>query len=271
MLYFLSAVTFATVSCNVWFIIHAQHWRLRAVRMSASSPRSTPGGTRRRRSVSAVVIAEDAECRRSPRVALLNTTKNATNRADSTPSVQTAQEQQLWLPSLLRDYCGLADSPADADGAWAGCCLPVEQYSVIYSLSWLSLCTGVYCLYRQGWPGTPTLDPIAAAPFGVWLTSLLYWHRPNYGWRRTFDIAYVQAALWYQLYRAWQAGGPAWHGYLTITLVGMACYLLGQYCRYTLGSVWASTLLHCMVHILGNAGNILLYSYALYPPAALDS
>ena len=148
---------------------------------------------------------------------------------------------------------GLVDAAPDADGLYGGCVLPPGPSAYLWRLSWLSLLSAVVALSR----GHHGLLPV---PLGVWATSTLYWWRPDHSWRRYLDIGCVQFALWYQVYRASRAQHAL--AYYALTLSGMAFFALGS--RVS-ASPWASALCHGMVHILGNAANICLYSGTIPP------
>jgi hypothetical protein len=104
---------------------------------------------------------------------------------------------------------------------------------------------------------------IALCPFGVFLTSINYWHKPDYSWRRYFDMAYVQCAIFYQCYRSYRAQNATYH--YTLMLLGISSYILGIY-YYKKNLLWHSTYAHCMLHIIANIANIILYSGYIPPP-----
>jgi hypothetical protein len=98
-----------------------------------------------------------------------------------------------WL-----ERAGFVDEPADPDGTWSGMILPRKNYQLLWALSWLSLVSAIVAVVRG-------MYDLAVVPFGVWLTSLLYWYKPDYSWRRYADMIWVQVALWYQVARAYGA------------------------------------------------------------------
>ena len=155
-------------------------------------------------------------------------------------------------PALLLRL-GLVDAAPDADGLFNGCVLPPGPSAYLWRLSWLSLASAVVAVLR----GHLDLVPV---PLGVWLTSLLYWWRPNYSWRRYLDIACVQFALWYQVFRATHAQHRV--PYYVLTFAGVPFFLLGTYLS---ASPWSSALCHGMIHILANAANVWLYSGTVAP------
>lgn len=97
----------------------------------------------------------------------------------------------------------------------------------------------------------------AICPGTVFLTSIFYWQKPDYSYRRYVDMVAVHSALIYQHSFAYQ------YEYATPYYVVMTCamllYPVGVY-YYTLKEDWSSTYTHLFVHILGNFANIILYS-----------
>lgn len=162
--------------------------------------------------------------------------------------VGTVREPPNTL-QLLVGMLGFQESTADEDGFYSGMILPPDQAAFLWGLSWLSLLAGILAITRAYYD-------LAAVPLGVWVTSLNYWRKPILGWRRMVDMAYVNFALIYQLYRAYTAENAVL--YYTIVAVAVCCYPLSVYAvKY---SSWAATLIHGFVHILGNISNIILYS-----------
>ena len=164
----------------------------------------------------------------------------------------TPLQGPLATPALLLRL-GLIDAAPDADGLYNGCVLPPGPSAYLWRLSWLSLASAVAAVLGGH------VD-LVFVPLGVWLTSILYWQRPNYSWRRYLDIAYVQFALWFQVYRAANAQHRV--PYYALTFAGVPFFLLGTYLS---ASPWSSALCHGMIHILANAGNVYLYSGTIAP------
>lgn len=189
-----------------------------------------------------------------PSSPILSTSQSVpgTPTADAENVINIAVEASP-LHRLLHRF-GLIEADADADGLYGKhphrTVLPASQFQLIWRLSWLSLLSGIVALACRHFD-------LFWVPLGVWLTSINYWRHPDFSWRRYLDIVFVQVALWYQVYRAYGADNRDW--YYSITGIGMCCYLVGVYCKQVHKSTWASTLCHCLVHILGNAANIALY------------
>ena len=137
----------------------------------------------------------------------------------------------------------------DKDGLYNGLVLPPNQYWFLWKISWFSLGSASFAIYRGYYD-------LALVPLGVWLTSINYWRYPDYSWRRYLDIGYVHCSLIYQLTRAYNA--EYWIPYFIILSIGIICFPISIY--FHKKNSWLSTILHGMVHIFGNISNIILYS-----------
>jgi len=124
-----------------------------------------------------------------------------------------------------------------------------EQYILIYRVSYLSLVSCMYALYRK--------HHLAVVPGSVFLSSVFYWQEPDYSYRRYLDIAVVHSALIYQQSVAWKYQYATL--YYLVMAAAMASYPVGVY-YYTQKNYWTSTYFHILLHILGNCANIILYS-----------
>jgi hypothetical protein len=139
------------------------------------------------------------------------------------------------------------------------CIMKRKYYSCIFRVSFLSFLASIYALHCECYE-------LAAVPGGVFLTSVNYWRRPIYGWRRNLDMGYVAAALTYQNYRAYHAYYYTMnleHSfallYYALMLFGIGCYPASIY-LYKKKDLWRSTYVHCLLHIVGNIANMVLYS-----------
>jgi hypothetical protein len=126
--------------------------------------------------------------------------------------------------------------------------LPEECAYTLWCVSWLSWVSGTFAVLRG-------YTDLAVVPYGVWLTSINYWRNPDYSWRRYLDIVYVQCALWYQVFRAF--GSEYQTEYYILTSIGILFSPLAVVYRE---DPWKTTILHAMVHVFGNLGNMVLYS-----------
>jgi hypothetical protein len=131
-----------------------------------------------------------------------------------------------------------------------GCILQTEQCNFIWKVSFLSLFSAIYAGYKGHYD-------LILSPGGVFLTSILYWIKPDYSWRRTLDISYVKLAVTYQIIRAYRAE-KAYLYYATLSS-SIFFYNLGVY-YYKKKQFWRSTYCHSILHFLANISNIILYS-----------
>jgi hypothetical protein len=130
------------------------------------------------------------------------------------------------------------------------CILYPEQYKIIYNVSFLSLGTSIYAVYNGYYD-------LSVVPGGVFLTSINYWIYPDYSWRRYLDMSYVKMAFIYQVYKAY--GSQYMVYYYLLMFVAVSMYPLGIY-YYKKQLFWHSTYVHCILHIIANIANLVLYS-----------
>ena len=128
--------------------------------------------------------------------------------------------------------------------------LEKEQYELIYRASYFSIFTLLYAFYRRHWVN-------AALQLCVTTTSINYWRKPDYSWRRYIDMAAVKSALLYQLCYSYNADYA--RVYYILTGIGVLCYPIGIY-YYKRGDHWKSTYAHLVLHAFANICNIVLYS-----------
>lgn len=136
-----------------------------------------------------------------------------------------------------------------------GCIVHPEQYNFIWRASFLSLFTSIYAFYNGYYD-------LALCPGGVFITSINYWRKPDYSWRRNIDIVYVKLAISYQVIRAYNAEYSRM--YYIVLFTGLCFYPLGIY-LYKKDLLWPSIYAHSMIHILGNVSNVILYSGHIIP------
>lgn len=130
------------------------------------------------------------------------------------------------------------------------CILYPEQYNIIFNISFLSLGSSIYALYNEHYT-------LSLSTYGVFLTSINYWRKPDYSWRRYLDMIYVKSALMFQLYKAYNSEYMI--EYYTLMFFAISFYPLSIY-YYKKKLYWYSTYAHCALHIVSNIANIILYS-----------
>ena len=130
------------------------------------------------------------------------------------------------------------------------CILFPEQYKLIFKISFLTLGSCIYAMYSgYSW--------LSICPGGIFLTSVNYWRKPDYSWRQSLDIAYVNLAISYQIFKAYNAEYMVL--YYALNLLAMCFYPLGFY-FYKKKQYWRSTYAHCALHIIANISCVVLYS-----------
>lgn len=117
-------------------------------------------------------------------------------------------------------------------------------------------------LWRTSWISAPAAAiqyfyqrEIATITFTVLCTSLLYWYKPTYGWRRNTDIACVVFGLLHNMYCAQGAEYASY--YYIITALGVKSYILSLYYLQK-GQICRSIYIHSCVHLFANLANTIL-------------
>jgi len=131
-----------------------------------------------------------------------------------------------------------------------GCILYPKQYNLIYKVSFISLCSSIYAIYKGYYN-------LCIVPGGVFLTSINYWRNPTNSWRKYIDIGYVSLSLSYQCIMVYNFKYSRIY-YITVC-IALSLYPISIY-YYNKKKYWYSTYAHCMVHIIGNVSNFILYS-----------
>ena len=133
-----------------------------------------------------------------------------------------------------------------------GCILPREQSSFLWYLSWGALISFLFAVYRGHYD-------LMIVPGGVFLTSINYWRRPDYSWRRYVDMAVVQTSVVYQTWHAYTYRAQYATPYFFFVICAVMMFPVGIYYHKN-DTHWISTGCHAMVHVFGNTANIVLYS-----------
>jgi hypothetical protein len=131
--------------------------------------------------------------------------------------------------------------------------LKPSQFNIIWSLSWLSLSSSMYAIYKGHYN-------LAFIPGGVFLTSINYWRKPEIiSWRRILDVGYVNMALLYQLYNVYINNAQYAKEYYFFTGIASIFYPIGVY-YYNKKKYWKHIIFHSGVHIFANIANFILYT-----------
>ncbi len=126
---------------------------------------------------------------------------------------------------------------------------PREYFPYLLGTSW--------CFFVSGFVAVANgHSELAHVPFGIWATSLLFWHNPTRTWRWVLDILYVQYGFWYQAYMAW--GAQYALPYYALILIGTPSFPISKY-YYAKGRFAESAFFHGMLHILAASASAVLY------------
>jgi hypothetical protein len=152
------------------------------------------------------------------------------------------------------NFLGWKEENPDADGLYDGMVLPHTHYRFLYKTSWLFLASAAYA-YQMGHYDYVIL------PFGVWVTSINYWRKPDYSWRRYVDMFYAHFAVIYQGLSAY--GAEYQIPFYVLWGLAVSSYLFAMYFKYKgngNGIRWNSTLWHGNSHFLAFLCALVLYS-----------
>jgi hypothetical protein len=125
-----------------------------------------------------------------------------------------------------------------------------EYFPYLLGTSWCGFMAGLVAFMNGHYK-------LLHIPFGLWATSILYWHHPTRTWRRVLDILYVQYTFWYMLYMAW--GSQYAIPYYMLIVLGAPCHPISSY-YYAKEQYAESVFFHGMLHIFASSANIILYS-----------
>jgi hypothetical protein len=136
-----------------------------------------------------------------------------------------------------------------------GCILCPDQCKFIWKVSWASLASVTYAIYRGHYS-------LSMVPGSVLLTSLNYWRLPNSMFRKYLDMSVVGVSLSYQLLRS--IGAQRASLYYLLVMISVACYPVSNI-FYSIGDYWTSTYIHSALHLIANISNVVLYSGDIVP------
>ena len=109
--------------------------------------------------------------------------------------------------------------------------LPREQYILIYRISHILIFTSLYGIYNKHYI-------LAADAASIYFSSILYWHNPDYSWRRYFDMTVAKTGILLQSILAYNAQYAI--PYYCTTFIALSFYPLGIY-YYSKKDYWRST------------------------------
>ena len=135
------------------------------------------------------------------------------------------------------------------------CILHPNQCNLLWTTSWMSFVSSTYGMYMG-------VYDIASTAVFAFLTSINYWHKPDYSWRRYLDMGAVYIGLTYHVIRAYNSQYAIY--YYSGIIFSCLMFPLGIY-FYRKKRFWESTISHSALHIFANLSNMLLYSGYIEP------
>ena len=139
-----------------------------------------------------------------------------------------------------------------------GCIIPMDQAHFLCIISCINFITFLYGFKQR-------LFYLSICPLAVFFTSINYWHKPVYGWRRNVDIICIFIALSTNILHSIKAQNGLL--YRCITTIALLFYPISWY-LFNNKYVWTSTIAHSMIHIVANIANVILYS-GVVPPLSI--
>ena len=135
-----------------------------------------------------------------------------------------------------------------------------EQFVVSPENARITFCTSFVALSTLALAAVLRVYDGIAVTTLVFLTSVNYWRRPVYGFRRNLDIAAAGVCLAYQTLRSFSVEPLYQAGYLTSSYAGVVIYFIGLYLsRRNRRHETTGAYMHAITHALGNVGNVFLY------------
>ena len=113
---------------------------------------------------------------------------------------------------------------------------------------WLFMFSAIDAAFKQKYD-------IAALSLIIFGTSMLYWSRPYFGWRRNVDIAIVVLAFAYFIRKAFYSKNR--DTLFLIMFVVIIAYSFAWHFAFDGSMNHYAAASHCVMHVVGNAGIIL--------------
>jgi len=126
--------------------------------------------------------------------------------------------------------------------------VPKSHSRYMCVMSFCSAISGSYAIQQR-------LIHLSIGPFTIFLTSINYWRKPVYGFRRNFDMVCCFIALSYHILCCIKMQSAFM--YCSITTIASICWPLSWY-MYNKKHFWTSTIIHSLIHVIANIANIAL-------------
>jgi hypothetical protein len=125
-----------------------------------------------------------------------------------------------------------------------------RQAYIMYLYSHLWILNTLYGLYKLHYINI-------MAPFLVSCTSLLYWKKPKYDWRRNIDILACVMSSAYVTYIMYSS--EYWILYLIIKKLGLLSYAIGHY-YHNKNRLGMGLFCHMLVHVSAHISCIIMFN-----------
>jgi hypothetical protein len=113
---------------------------------------------------------------------------------------------------------------------------------------WLFLLVAIYAVWKR-------VYDIGIVSFAIFVTSILFWSNPTYGFRRNMDITVVSLSMLYitiKVLRSKMSKNIIMVGLAVILLYSISSWMFDQ------NQMMNSMITHCSLHVVASAGLILL-------------
>ena len=124
-----------------------------------------------------------------------------------------------------------------------------EQYNILWTGSMIIMYPTIISLYNKKYD-------LSIATGTVFITSLIYWRKPENNWKQVFDKTAVKLCFLYQIYVAYLENKLL--GYTIINSISIGSYYYGIYYYYLKEKYWEYTYCHLILHLFSNLANIYL-------------
>ena len=129
--------------------------------------------------------------------------------------------------------------------------LQEEDSKIIYTSSWMFLFTSLYGFYEG------EHNMLSFLHGCIFINSINYWRNPVKGFRRNFDILTNIVTILYGSFCVYGLHNSHLYYYLILSIkINFAL----SWVVYSMNKYKLSILFHCLTHLAGNIGNLLLFS-----------
>lgn len=133
--------------------------------------------------------------------------------------------------------------------------LTFDQSNLLWKTSFLALTSFSTAIYNKKYY-------CSLIPLTVFFTSINYWRKPDYSWRRTLDMVCVKSGVIINIIIAYNS--QYCKIYYPVLFTATSFYPIGII-LYKRKNYWGSVYAHATLHVLGNVSNIILYSGYILP------